>query len=264
MSTPELVLEYVKTLAWPVVVSFVLILFHSQLSDLIQRVTRIKLPGGGELDAEIKNVTEKVGEQAPVSSPSYTQQEFGASILERVEHDPTLALAELRMQLEQVLRAMHSVGVDSSSPKRPTSLTTLIRDLQHSGDMPAKLAEPLRDVIAIANRAVHGERVSQDAAEELVNVGVRLLEELRTIYGGMVSNPVDSFVISDSARDDFMNKTRYTVTTIVPVVKEPYMNIRILDQDGLDELLDGYGEYAEFLVAIEPIDTTLPRKDTKE
>jgi hypothetical protein len=36
------------------------------------------------------------------------------------------------------------------------------------------------------------------------------------------------------------------------------MNLRVLDQDGLDELLEGYGEFGEFIVSIEPIDIDIP------
>lgn len=36
------------------------------------------------------------------------------------------------------------------------------------------------------------------------------------------------------------------------------MNVRILDQQGLDEFLEGYSEFAEFLVCVEPIDTNIP------
>ena len=44
---------------------------------------------------------------------------------------------------------------------------------------------------------------------------------------------------------------RYRMTTVVPLVKNPKRNTYILDQDGLDSFLDGYEEYAEFIVAIE-------------
>jgi hypothetical protein len=36
------------------------------------------------------------------------------------------------------------------------------------------------------------------------------------------------------------------------------MNLRFLDQEGLDEFLEGYEEFAEFLVSIEPIDLHIP------
>jgi hypothetical protein len=264
MPSSELVLEYAKTLVWPLVALYVLIRHHSQLSDLIQRITRVRLPGGGELDAEVKNVITRIGEQAPSSSSPYTPQEIGASILARVESDPTLALAELRMQLEESLKAIYKIGADIPDRRGSMSLAVLSRELHHRGDLPAKLIESLRDVIVIADRAVHGEQVSQAAANNLANVGVKLLKELKMIYGEKVSKPEDTFIISDADRDRLMERTRYKVTTVVPLAEKPIVNVRILDQEGLDELLEGYGEYAEFLVAIEPLNTSLPLKDNPQ
>jgi hypothetical protein len=45
------------------------------------------------------------------------------------------------------------------------------------------------------------------------------------------------------------------VTTVVPLVENPVRSVRILDQEGLDLLLEGYDEYGEFLVSIEKIET---------
>jgi hypothetical protein len=39
----------------------------------------------------------------------------------------------------------------------------------------------------------------------------------------------------------------------------PYLNVRYLDQNGLDKLLDGYNEYAEFLIGIELVETSSER-----
>ncbi len=48
---------------------------------------------------------------------------------------------------------------------------------------------------------------------------------------------------------------KYRVTTVIPLVENPVLNVRILDQDGVYMLLEGYDEYGEFLVRMEKIET---------
>ena len=58
MPIPELVLEYIKTLlsalVWPAVVLTGLVLFRSQLSALIDRLSKARLPGGTQLDFRVE------------------------------------------------------------------------------------------------------------------------------------------------------------------------------------------------------------------
>jgi hypothetical protein len=44
---------------------------------------------------------------------------------------------------------------------------------------------------------------------------------------------------------------RYRVTTVVPLVTHPTRNMYMVNQEALDSFLEGYDEYAEFLVAVE-------------
>ena len=60
-----------------------------------------------------------------------------------------------------------------------------------------------------------------------------------------------------------LQSAKYRVTTVVPLVNEPTLNIRILDQDGLEELLNGYNEYAEFMVSVERIEPDTPGSGEK-
>ena len=119
------------------------------------------------------------------------------------------------------------------------------------------MAGYLREVLALANRAMQGESVSKAAAADLGALGVQLLEELRLMYQEKATEPTTSVAISESDRDSLMN-SRYRATTVIPLVDNPRLNVRALDQEGLDSLLEGYETYAEFMVAIEPLDSELP------
>ena len=46
---------------------------------------------------------------------------------------------------------------------------------------------------------------------------------------------------------------KYRVVTITPLVENPIKSVRILNQEGLDDLLEYYEEYGEFLVEITKI-----------
>ncbi len=257
MSTPALVLEYIRVLAWPTVVIILTVRYHSQLSDFMGRVTKLSILGNN-LEADVKRIATRLESQSQPPHSELPSQPIGASILGRVEHDPNLALAELRMELEHRLRAISKAGIATDAGKRPMQLASLIQELQRRQILSLDLAANLRDVVSIANRAVHGERVSQNAAENLVRLGIGLLEELGEIYQEKVSNPVNQFTISEEDRDRLMEDTRYNVTTVVPLVGKPLMNEYVMDQEALDEFLEGYNEYAEFLVKIEPIGANLP------
>jgi hypothetical protein len=115
----------------------------------------------------------------------------------------------------------------------------------------------LKEVLSVANRAVHGEFVTVESAGELLALGVRLLDELWSIYKNRVAEPLKSMLIQDTYLN-LLSSSQYRVISAAPIVKNPYMNVRILDQDGLDEFLDGYVEFAEFLVSVEPIDVQIP------
>lgn len=51
-------------------------------------------------------------------------------------------------------------------------------------------------------------------------------------------------------------KAKYRVTTLVPLVNNPVKNVYVVDQEELDEFLEGYNEYAEFIIEIVPINIT--------
>ena len=49
----------------------------------------------------------------------------------------------------------------------------------------------------------------------------------------------------------------YRVTTIIPYVNDPKCNIYTWSKDELADFLEGYGEFAEFIVDITRIDNIL-------
>ena len=59
-------------------------------------------------------------------------------------------------------------------------------------------------------------------------------------------------IITGIEVEEFWQK-RYRMTTITPLVEKPKMTVRELSQDQLSEFLEGYHEYAEFIVELKEI-----------
>ncbi|MCF8002013.1 MAG: hypothetical protein K9K76_09175 [Halanaerobiales bacterium] len=57
---------------------------------------------------------------------------------------------------------------------------------------------------------------------------------------------IDSQVV-----DKFIND-KYTVKTIIPLVDDPVKKTYVLNQEELNELLEGYNEYGEFIISVKP------------
>ena|GEM_PF-4056624 len=57
----------------------------------------------------------------------------------------------------------------------------MTRELMQNDALPQEIAAPLQDILGLANRAVHGEYVQREAAEEIAEVGVRVLKALEQL-----------------------------------------------------------------------------------
>ncbi len=48
--------------------------------------------------------------------------------------------------------------------------------------------------------------------------------------------------------------SKYRVTTIIPFKESPVMNVYLFTQEELNDFLDKYDQYAEFLVSVEQVE----------
>lgn len=81
------------------------------------------------------------------------------------------------MDLEREIRRIYQQRVPRPA-KRGLSLNMMTRELVREDALPQEVAAPLQDALGLANRAVHGQYVNREAAEEIAEVGVRFLEAL--------------------------------------------------------------------------------------
>jgi len=225
------------------------VLLVTPLADLIRKV---KL---GDFEAEIGR-DEVARAQAQVSVElSPESGETSRSLEDRIRallrDDPPLALAKVRIELEDALKRLYLAGGGDDDMRR-MSLGRLIQALVQREDLSPSMAEALRSVTALANRAIHGEYAEPETAERLALLGARLTEEIQDLALEKVVTPSERVVISNEEMDRYRGM-RYRVTTITPLVENPTCNTYLLDQEGLDLFLEHYVEYAEFLIGIEPL-----------
>jgi hypothetical protein len=222
------------------------------LADLIRK---IKV---GEFEAEIgKAEVAKAQAKAAAELPSAPEARRTASeeqIKQLVREDPRLALAKVRIDLEEALRRLYTRTVESEPDWRRLAIGRMVDSLSRREVLSSQIAGVLRDVIGLANRAVHGEYVEPSAAHDLAVLGVRLAEELQHIYMERLLRPVEKIAIPLEEAEEYV-KAKYRVTTVVVRRWEsPKLNTYILTQKELDTFLKGYEEYAEIIVAMERSD----------
>ncbi|MBI2819231.1 MAG: hypothetical protein HYX73_04560 [Acidobacteria bacterium] len=230
------------------------------ISPFVAAIKKIKI---GEFVAEIEpEEVKRVARQAEKSVPDrlsgdgHTPEisEPATAILTLAETDPVIALAKLRIELESRLRRLHlRIKQDVSTQKRLPPLTHVIRELAANEVFPSELGTALRDVIAICNRAIHGEDIRTVDARQITDVGIDLLGTLGDrLLDYAVTHPAETTTITLSERDEFQN-ARYRLTTVIPLVDKPKRQVYLLTQEELDAFFEGYSEFAEFAVALEKI-----------
>lgn len=209
----------------------------------------------GDFEAEIDQkevdiVKSKVASElgAPIDVSDEPENNEFVDLLELVERDRQLGLAKLRIEIESTLKKfMFISGIKLKGFSLHSMIDALFdKKLLHSG-----IVSSLRDVLPLTNRAIHGEYVDEKQAKEIVLIGISVLNEMNRLLRTNLLRPIETLAISNDESDELQVKAKYRVTTVVPLVENPYKNIYIFNQQGLDEFLFGYSHHAEFIVAVE-------------
>jgi hypothetical protein len=236
------------------------------LSPFVAAIKKIKI---GEFEAEIapeevrrvaesaeKSISETADEGSAVSPAA---EEAIAAINALAETDPVVALAKLRIEIESRLRRLHrKIESPSNRPvataPAPPPLARLIRDLAAAEAMPQELASAIRDVVAICNRAVHGEDIRDVDAKSIVRIGASLIEELeRTLHEYGATHPIETTPISHAELDQSLHGTIQAHHSH-PLCGTAGKRVYVVDQEELESFFEGYSEFAEFVVALEKLE----------
>ncbi|MDP2315805.1 MAG: DUF4145 domain-containing protein [Pseudomonadota bacterium] len=233
----------------------ILLLVVIVLAPLSELVKKIKV---GDFEAEIgSREVEKVSESLKSSEIGELEKPslIHSDIPKLVESDPQLGMAKLRIELERLLKVIYFRVEQPEFDIDNVPLNRLLNELTEKRVIPVALQSSVRDVISLANRAIHGESIKTQDAENLANLGVKVITELRRIFRGLPGKAVEKRPISIEQQKHYSG-AKYKVTAITPYVDEPYLSTYILDKKGMDDLLNGYHEYAQYIVGVEVFDDT--------
>ncbi len=237
----------------------VILLVIILLSPFASAIRRVKI---GEFEAEIdpkevRKVTDEV--VAELSSSPTEVERFPeiytamSDIADLVASDPVLALAKLRIELEKVITKLYRLAQLGGKRGRARPLGQLVAELGRRELLPLSLTGPITEVLSVCNRAVHGEDIRQQDAEAIVDAGNSLLERLYWHAKEFSLEPTEQVNIDQGSLAEYMTQ-KYSLTTVIPYVENPVQNVRIVTQEGLNEFLEGYREFAEFIVDITKIE----------
>jgi hypothetical protein len=171
----------------------IILLLVVLLSPFISAIKKIKY---GDFEAEIdpKEVQKLKEEVAADITDSNAHKERpsseAASVMMLVESDPILALAKLRIELEQTLTNLTRITIGARPAGRvtwPLPLNVLVNALAASGTIPQDIADSCREVISLCSRAIHGEDIRRQDARSVADVGSSLLTRLSSYVEELLS-----------------------------------------------------------------------------
>lgn len=229
------------------------------ISPFISQVRKIKM---GDFEAEIDpkeiqkvkdDVDNKLSDTAQEIIPE--AQETVYNIKNLLDSDHILALAKLRIELEKTINKLYRLyfGENIYKNDKPIALGKLVHELTLREVLPQDISSPLREILYFCNRAVHGDEVKLNDARKIIDSGVSIYNYLIDLGQEYVTKPTETIEINKVELEKYFN-AMYKVVTVIPYVENPVKNTRILNQQGLDELLGGYDEYAEFIIEISLVD----------
>lgn len=196
MEIAQLILEYVKALIWPVFAFVCVVLFRSSIAGLVPRLKNAELPGGVKFDfqeaiEEAQQLKKEIlaAPKAPDAHPKIEkpikQTEANARMIALglqpspsgldlgyyralIEQDPNIALAGLRMELEILGRNL-AKGFNIPLSPRDGSAMSIFRKLLDSGAITGLQFQLLKKIIELCNAAIHGQRVTREQAESILD-----------------------------------------------------------------------------------------------
>jgi hypothetical protein len=154
-----------------------LMLFALAISPWLIGIFRsLELPGG--IKIEFKEEFKKIEDRAEQAGLLRSQKkgkkvEFTFQYL--TDDDPRLALAGLRIEIEQRLRRL---AIENRIPVQGRGVKTLLGELSKKGLLDAEEISVIDDLVALLNGAIHAEDIDAGYARWAFEMGPRLLGSL--------------------------------------------------------------------------------------
>ena len=201
MHLAALILEFIKTLAWPVTTLLLATMFRKEIRAVLTRVRKAILPGGMSVDfneeiRETKELAVRVESAPPPpgrpEAPSLPLTEANSRMIQLgltpspsgldldyykaiSASDPNLALAGLRIEFEILMRNLaKGFKVESS---RHDSITRLLNRLLDAHAITPDQFNLAKRILSLLNAAVHGRSVSRHEAEDVIETARVLVKD---------------------------------------------------------------------------------------
>jgi len=195
---------FVDTLVWPLTVIALALLFHDRLSSLLSRIRSAKLPGRTEVDfdRQAREVEQKAlqleeeegGPKLQIAQPADELTKLNALLASNgltpissnfnIQHyydvariDPKLALAAVRIDLEAMLDNLLRFYKLGPPDRKIYSLSKKADTLLRSGNVTPTQYSIYRDILPLANEAVHGREPSLASTNSVISAFGALLDD---------------------------------------------------------------------------------------
>jgi hypothetical protein len=151
-------------------------------------VRKISLPGGGGVETrdveKIEAVSGRVSEKHKLRIPGRAQSlsAYPRTLsLDVLDEDPNLALASLRMNLEQSVRRVLGGVKDTPKNMRYLSLRGMVDYLHQREILSSELQEAIMSISNVCNRAIHQTDVDRATASRVIEASIPILDALTDI-----------------------------------------------------------------------------------
>lgn len=194
METIKIILEFLRILVWPSLVLVLVLVFKGSMNELLLRLSRVHLPGGGSLDfsekiREAQRISEQVELMSPPKdkkdvpriplteankkmldhglqpSPSGLDMDYYRSL---ARQDPNLALAGLRIEIDILAKNLANGFKIEISPKDGGA--RLIAKLYEKKAITENQRQLALRVFQLCNAAIHGQKISISEAENVIDI----------------------------------------------------------------------------------------------
>ncbi len=153
----------------------------------------------GEFEAEISSeeinkIDKAIKKIKPLPKnevKGYTEeevQELKNYLFSLVEIDPVLALAKLRMELENLIRTVYNAITKLEGKKVKTfNVSLMISELEKNTDIDKDLLHNTKEVMMICNKTIHGGNIKLEDAAHVVALGMKIISYFYGYYSGYSS-----------------------------------------------------------------------------
>jgi len=151
------------------------------ISNTVNQTVNVHLPGQAEADQakeDLNSTIDKPSESSLIEESVY-------SFINESGGDFNFALARLRMEIERALRealGKRTVTADPNSMKgKFFSARQLFKQFSDTYPKYKNMHSSFDYILKVCNAAIHGQQITEGYAHEAIYMGIKMLEEIRSV-----------------------------------------------------------------------------------